>query len=193
MSAPPAPLSALGPAQRHAAVADGFTWRVDGVPAGAWDAPEPVAGWVARDVVRHLVTWSTGFLESGAGARLPAGPAVDDDPAGAWLSHRDAVQALLDDPASEQRVFTNPHTGEMALPVAVDRFYTVDVFLHTWDLARATGQDEHLDEEFCRVLLEGMEPLDELLRSSGQYGPRVDVGADAPVQHRLLGFIGRRP
>ena len=65
--------------------------------------------------------------------------------------------------------------------------------MHTWDLARATGQDERLDPETCAQLLAGMEPIEELLRSSGQYGPRVRVPADADVQTRMLGFIGRNP
>lgn len=38
-----------------------------------------------------------------------------------------------------------------------------------------------------------MEPLDQVLRDSGQYGARVLVPDDAPVQQRLLGFIGRDP
>jgi hypothetical protein len=38
-----------------------------------------------------------------------------------------------------------------------------------------------------------MEPIEELLRSSGQYGPRVPVPGDADVQTRMLGFIGRDP
>jgi hypothetical protein len=38
-----------------------------------------------------------------------------------------------------------------------------------------------------------MEPLDELLRQSGQYGPKVEVPADADVQSRMLAFIGRDP
>ncbi len=38
-----------------------------------------------------------------------------------------------------------------------------------------------------------MEPIDDILRSSGQYGPRVDVPADADVQTRMLAFIGRTP
>lgn len=187
------PLPGLAPAQRHAEVADGFSRRVLGVAADRWEAPAPVEGWVARDVVRHLVTWFPGFLEGGTGTRLPAGPSVDEDPVGAWLTQAAAVQELLDDPASNERVLTNPHLGEVPLPQAVDRFYTADVFMHTWDLARATGQDETLDEDMCRALLEGMRPIDELLRSSGQYGPRVDVPPDAPVQHQLLGFIGRHP
>ena len=31
------------------------------------------------------------------------------------------------------------------------------------------------------------------MRGSGQFGPRVEVPADADVQTRLLAFIGRRP
>ncbi len=46
--------------------------------------------------------------------------------------------------------------------------------MHTWDLARATGQDERLDPDFCAHLLSGMEQMEEVLRSSGQYGPRVE-------------------
>ena len=52
----------------------------------------------------------------------------------------------------------------------IDSFYTADVFMHTWDLARATGQDDRLDPEFCAALLGGMEPMEEIIRSRGD-GP----------------------
>jgi hypothetical protein len=67
------------------------------------------------------------------------------------------------------------------------------VFLHRWDLARATGQDETLDPDKCAEMLAGMLPMDEALRQSGHYGPRVDVPDDANVQTKLLAFIGRTP
>ena len=175
----------------HRQVAGAFTDRVLGTTD--WDAPAPVEGWVARDVVRHLVEWLPGLLEGGAGVTLAAGPSVDDDPVAAWQVHCAAVQDLLDDPATPSKVLTNPHIGEVQLDQAVDRFYTSDVFLHTWDLARATGQDETLDPERCAEMLAGMEPMDEMLRASGQYGPRVEVPADADVQTRLIAFIGRDP
>ena len=181
----------MSAADEHREVATAFTDRVRG--ATDWDAPAPVEGWTARDVVRHLVTWFPGFLEGGAGVVLDRGPSVDDDPVAAWTVHSDAVQALLDDPTTATKVLSNPHIGEVPLDQAVDRFYTGDVFLHTWDLARATGQDETLDAERCAVMLEGMQPMDEVLRASGQYGPKVEVPADADVQTRLLGFIGRDP
>jgi uncharacterized protein (TIGR03086 family) len=181
----------MTPAEEHRRVAAVFSDRVRG--ASDWDAPAPVEGWLARDVVRHLVEWFPAFLEGGAGIRLAAGPSVDVDPVAAWQVHADAVQALLDDPATATKALSNPHVGEVPLDEAVDRFYTSDVFMHTWDLSRATGQDELLDPVKCAALLAGMEPMDELLRASGQYGPRVDLPDGADVQARMLGFIGRDP
>ncbi|WP_433319646.1 TIGR03086 family metal-binding protein [Micromonospora chersina] len=179
------------PAERHRQVAGLFTNRVRGTRS--WDAPAPVTGWTARDVVRHLTEWFPGFLASGAGIDLPKGPSVDEDPVAAWQIHADAVQAVLDDPETAHRHLTNPHLGSLPLAVAIDRFYTSDVFMHTWDLSRATGQDDALDPEFCAELLGGMEQMEEVIRSSGQYGPRVAVPEDADAQTRMLGFIGRDP
>ena len=178
------------PAERHRVVAAGFTARVLG--ATDWDAPAPVSGWRARDVVDHLVEWFPAFLNSATGLTLGDGPSAQEDPVGAWQVHVDAVQRLLDGPDAATP-FRHPMVGEMPLPVAVDRFYISDVFMHTWDLARATGQDERLDEQTCAELLAGMEPIDELLRTSGQYGARVPVPDDADVQTRMLAFIGRDP
>ena len=181
------------PADEHRSVAGVFTDRVRGVAPDAWDNPAPCEGWVARDVVRHLVEWLPAFLKSGADVDLPTGPSVDDDPVAAWEVHSDGVQALLDDPSTSSKVLSNPHIGELPLDKAVDMFYTGDVFLHSWDLARATGQDEILDPAKCSQMLEGMLPMDAVLRSSGHYGPAVEVPADADVQTRLIAFTGRTP
>ena len=180
-------------AEEHRTVAAAFTALVRGVSDGGWEQPAPPEGWVARDVVRHLVEWFPSFLKAGAGVDLPAGPSVDDDPVAAWTVHSDGVQALLDDPATKGLVLSDPHIGDVPLDQAVDRFYTNDVFLHSWDLARATGQDERLDPDKCAAMFEGMLPFDEALRSSGHYGPRVAVPDDADAQTQLLAFIGRRP
>jgi uncharacterized protein (TIGR03086 family) len=183
-------LSDLSPAERHRQIAGAFTDRVNA--AKDWDAPAPVAGWTARDVVRHLVEWLPALLASGSDARLPTGPGVDD-PVAAWQTHCEGVQALLDDPETQGRLLVNPHIGEVPLDQAIDRFYTSDVFMHTWDLARATGQDDRLDPGFCAMLLAGMQSMEDVLRSSGQYGPAVPTPDDADAQTRLVGFIGRDP
>ena len=179
------------PAERHREIAAGFTTRVRAVTD--WDAPSPVAEWKTRDVVRHLVEWFPSFLEHGAGIRLSHGPTADQDPVAAWTVHVDAVQALLDDPASADKVLSNPHIGDVPLPEAIDRFYTTDIFMHTWDLARGAGLDDRLDADECAVLVAGMEPMADVLASSGQYGARVPVPDDADAQTQMLGLIGRDP
>ncbi|WP_382306480.1 TIGR03086 family metal-binding protein [Herbiconiux sp. UC225_62] len=181
------------PAERHRLIAGIFSARVAGVAPDGWDVPSPVAEWTARDVVGHLVGWFPGFLESGSGIALPRGASVADDPVEAWRTQADAIQALLDDPATSERMLRNRHIGDIPLPQAIDQFYTGDVFMHTWDLATATGQDARLDPDFCADLLGGMESIEEVMRASGQYGPRVPVPAGSDVQTRLLGFIGRDP
>jgi uncharacterized protein (TIGR03086 family) len=181
-------LSDLTPAERHRRISGDFTALVRRVVD--WGAPAPVAGWAAEDVVEHLVTWLPGFLSAG-GVALPASPAAT--PAEAWTAHAAAVQALLDDPEQATADFAHEQVGRMPVADAIDRFYTADVFLHSWDLARASGQDVALDPELCAALLAGMEPMDDVLRASGQYGPRVEVPEDADVQTRLVAFIGRDP
>jgi uncharacterized protein (TIGR03086 family) len=187
------PVPTTGPADRHRVVAAAFTATVAGTPEDAWSRPAPPEGWVARDVVRHLLEWFPAFLAAGTGHALPAGASADDEPLAAWTTQAEAVQALLDDPAVAEVVHDLPHLGSLTLAEAVDRIYTTDVFLHRWDLARATGQDESLDPAECERLLAGMEPMDEVLRQSGHYGPRVEVADDAAPQTRLLAFLGRTP
>jgi uncharacterized protein (TIGR03086 family) len=179
-------------AERYRRVAGRFTARLSEVPAGAWDNPAPCAGWVARDVVRHLVEWVPAFFAAADGPALPVGPSIDDDPALAWTTLDAAIQALLDDPAASAMIITHPRAGAHRFDDAIATFVLGDVVVHTWDLARATGLDETLDADVVHDMLVGMEPLDEMLRASGQYGPRVDVTADADEQTRLIAFTGRR-
>jgi hypothetical protein len=42
-------------------------------------------------------------------------------------------------------------------------------------------------------MLAGLQPIDQLLRDSGQYGPRMPVADDASAVDRLMAFIGRDP
>ena len=176
------------PAARHQVVAGEFA-RLVGQTTD-WSAPAPVEGWTARDVVEHLVGWFPLFLDAG-GIQLPPGPEVADDPQAAWQHHADAVRVLVEQRGEES--FTHPYAGTHQLADAVDRFYTADIYMHSWDLARATGQEPRLDEDFATQLLEGMRTMERLMRDSGQYGPAVPVADDAPVVDRLMGFVGRDP
>jgi len=180
-------------AERYRRVARAFTQRVEAVPAGGWARPSPCQGWLASDVVRHLAEWVPAFFADGGGPPLPATPPSHADPAGAWRALDAAIQASLDDPNQAASEIDHSRVGRRRFDEAIDQFVLPDVFIHTWDLARATGQDETLDPGVVHDLLIGMEPLDEMLRASGQYGRRVEVPAAADEQTRLIAFTGRRP
>lgn len=180
-------------AERYRKVAGNLTQVAATVPADAWDRPAPCEGWVARDVIRHMVEWIPAFLQSGADVALPEGPSVDDDPVAAWRALDDGIQCLLDDPTTAARQFDHPRAGRHSVEDAIAIFFLGDVLIHTWDLARATGGDEILDAAEVHRMLEGVEPYDEMLRTSGQYGPRVEVPIDADEQTKLIAFMGRQP
>jgi uncharacterized protein (TIGR03086 family) len=191
MMAEPVNLSQLGFADRHRSVAARFGSLVR---AGTdWTAPSPVSEWTAGDVVRHLIDWFPAFLEAGGVEADDVTPASSEGLADAWDARAAAIQALLDDDAIASSSYTHPFAGTHELGTAIDRFYTADVFMHTWDLARATGGDDRLDPAWSAEMLSGMRPIEELLRSSGHYGPGVEVDEDAEPIDRLMGFIGRDP
>lgn len=180
-------------AERYRRAAARFTDVAAAAPQAAWDNPAPPEGWTARDVVGHLVDWFPPFLAAGANITLPVGPSVDDDPLAAWRVLSDGVQAVLDDPTTSARWFEHAQAGRHPLDQAIGMFMLGDVVLHTWDLARAVGGDDTLEPDEVGPMLSGMEPLDDVLRASGHYGPRVAVADDADAQSRLIAFTGRDP
>ena len=106
------------------------------------------------------------------------------------LRRVDDRRRLLEDPEVASQEFDMP-MGRMSVANAIDMIVTNDVFLHAWDLARATGQDETLDPDEVHRLFQGMEPLDDMLRQSGHYGPKVEPPPGADHTTRLMAFIGR--
>lgn len=178
--------------ERYDRLSARFTQVVVAVPDGAWANDAPCEGWVARDVVRHLVEWVPGFFES-SGVVLGGGPSVDEDAAAAWEALDASIRRNLEDPELAALEFEHGRAGRHTFENAVDTFVTPDVLVHTWDLARATGQDESLDVVEVRRLLAQMEPMDEVLRQSGQFGARVAVPDDADDVTKLIAFTGRQP
>ena len=81
----------------------------------------------------------------------------------------------------------------MISPATVDRIYTTDIFMHTWDLARATGQDDRLDPASPARSSRAWSRWRRSCAVPGSSASRVPVPDDADAQTRLLGFIGRDP
>lgn len=178
-------------ADRFRRVAGRFGDRVREVSPRAWQNPAPCAGWTTRDVVVHLVEWVPSVIGR-AGVSFEGMPVATEDPVGAWEELARRLQEALEDEEVAGRSFDVGPPGQMQVAQAIDMLVTPDVLVHTWDLARAAGLDERIDADLAAQALAGMEPMDQALRDSGHYGPRVPVAAEASVQTRLLAFTGRQ-
>ena len=177
--------------ERYQRITSQFADRVRAVPLGAWDNPSPCEGWTARDVVGHLTGWIPGFFGP-QGLEFPPVPSVQDDPVAAWETVQATLAEALTDPALAARTIETPFSTQ-SLAETIDMIVTGDVFTHTWDLARATGQDERLDPDQLQLMIAAMGAMpEEALRADGMFGPPIEVSAAADDQTKFLAYLGRR-
>ena len=80
----------------------------------------------------------------------------------------------------------------MTMEDLIGRLLCNDTVVHTWDLARATGQNETLDSAAVTIVFEGIRPADEAIRGDGGFGPKIEPEPDANEQTRFLNFLGRQ-
>lgn len=152
--------------------------------------PTPCAEWDVQALLDHMVG-GTEYLRAAMEGRPPVPPSATT-PAD-YRSGVATVLAELAEPGALSRVCTAPLGFEWSVGEAVAGTF-MDVLIHTWDLARATGQDEQLDPRLVEACIALFLPeMPERGRQAGLVGPAVDVGADAPPQARLLGAMGRTP
>jgi uncharacterized protein (TIGR03086 family) len=176
---------------RYQRVADGFGRRLGGVTTEAWGLPTPCTDWTVRQLVTHVVDTHRRVL-----ATLPGGEFVAvgaDEPLDvAFAEAAAAVSAALADPARATTVVGGLF-GEQPFEKLVGRLLCADTLVHTWDLARATGQDEVLDAGAVADASRFLTPIDEAIRRPGGFAPKVEPAPGADTQTELLNFCGRRP
>ena len=68
----------------------------------------------------------------------------------------------------------------------------LDVLIHGWDLAVASGQDATLDPDLIEACWEVVAPQADMLRASGMFGHEVGTQDGADEATRLLALLGRR-
>ncbi|MGP3977692.1 TIGR03086 family metal-binding protein [Streptomyces sp. 8N114] len=193
-------------ADRYAQLADAFLARVREVPADRWDAKSPCQGWTARDVVAHVINGHRGILAAVHGTSpspahgvavspMAEAPAVEPgaDLAAAFLDCRTHMLAMLRDPASAARPLPGGPLGPVPVEQAVDVIGSLELLGHTWDLARATGGDEILDQDAVTRTHQALLPHHAELLATGAFDESVPAPADADAQTTFLCFIGRRP
>ncbi|MBI2706434.1 MAG: TIGR03086 family protein [Actinobacteria bacterium] len=181
----------------HAQALEHTRGIVQAVTAGGLAEATPCAGWDVADLLNHVVSGNlwVGPLVGGqtideVGDRFD-GDVIGDEPAKAYAESAAIASAAF------------RAEGAMAAPVAVSygpvpgsiycghRF--IDVLVHGWDLAKATGHDTTLPPDLVLACIAVVKPQAELLTGSGAFGSKIAVDDGADPQTTLLAMLGREP
>lgn len=188
-------MSAADIASLHRQALDATRRVVAGVTDDQWPLPTPCQGWTVHDLANHIVAGNLWAAELGSGRSIAeVGSALDGDMLGT-----DPVDAYDRSAALAAAVFEAP--GALDSPCAVSygpvpgsvyaghRF--IDVLVHGWDLATATGQATALDPQLVDACWEVLRPQLAPLQSSGAFGVARAARADDSPQQSLLSALGR--
>ncbi|HEY2813001.1 MAG TPA: TIGR03086 family metal-binding protein [Acidimicrobiales bacterium] len=180
----------------HRRALDATAQIVDRIDAGQLDHPTPCESYDVRGLLNHVVSgnwWVQPLVQGTTIAEVGDkydGDLVDDDPSGAYRASAAAAADAFEAEGAMQApvgVSYGPVPGEV---YAGHRL--IDVLIHGWDLAVATGQERTLDPELVEACWDVVRPQAEMLKGSGAFGTEVSVADDADSQTRLLALLGRR-
>jgi uncharacterized protein (TIGR03086 family) len=155
------------------------------------DRPTPCGDWRVRDLAAHLVATPGRFLqmERGEDVDWSTTPPLPEE---SWAA---VFRADADDLIHHWHQHGGGDHGadrDDEDPGGAD-FQSAELAVHTWDLVRATGQQQPLDGE---VAERGLALMQQGLTDDNRgaaFGPEVDADRDAPPYDRLVAFAGRDP
>ncbi len=162
-----------------------------------WELPTPCDEWDVRELVNHVIVGNLWAAELASGRTIDdVGDRLDGDhtrPDALGAYDRSATAAAdafdaegaLDAPCA---VSYGPVPGSV---YAGHRF--IDVLIHGWDIATATGQPAVLDPHLVDACWKVVEPQLDQLQASTMFGdaPAAPPGDD-PLA-KLLAVLGRQP
>ena len=166
---------------------------VAGIRADQWPTPTPCTELDVHGVLNHLVRGNLLFAAIVGGEPRPVLGAdhLGDDPLAAYQRAAAQLREAFAAPGVLESVYEAPFgTGPGAVLVHVR---IVEVLVHGWDLARATGQPaEFPDDVAGRALARSRQRLTTRPQGPGApFAAEVPVPQEAPAVDRLAGFLGR--
>lgn len=177
---------------------DFFSQRVHAARDADWSRPSPCAGWSARDVLGHVgavTAFGTGLLRGEEMAWTPSdeppGHAVTGDPVAYWDALVDPARIAVEN-ADLSEVIDTP-MGRRSVAEGLS-FPAIDLFVHGWDLAAATGEPVDIPADAIAFTHATLDPLPQnMMRSPQVFGPAVELPPGASSSDAFLAWTGRDP
>lgn len=178
--------------------------RIAGIGATPWTAKTPCSEWVLRQLVNHLIGIPVVLARTAAGERLTPEEfspdvmaeidRVGEDPRTSFDAEAAAALSVCAQPGALAGVCVMAR-GEVPTAVLA-KLAASDCLVHSWDVARATGQDAAIPTDLAEFALEFMRSFVSPNARGAQFShfaPPVAVGDDASATDRLVAFLGRQP
>jgi uncharacterized protein (TIGR03086 family) len=169
---------------------------LDGVQPEQWNAPTPCSEWDVRQIANHITgenLWAAELFQGktveDVGSRLD-GDLTGSDPAQAYRSSMLAAKAVVQAPGAMERTCHLSFGDFSGADYASQLF--MDTLIHSWDIAKATGQDARLDPKLVEACLPITEEITRQFRGAGVFGEDLTAAAAADPQARLLALVGRQ-
>ncbi|MFI8003086.1 TIGR03086 family metal-binding protein [Streptomyces sp. NPDC086010] len=176
---------------------DAIRAAVAGVPADGWHLRTPCDAWDVTQVLQHTIGDQAAYTSKITGG---AGPSYDPfDPSGTLDGDPSApLEAAL---AGSADAFGSVDPSDTAVPVPIPPFElpaelavhaaALDLVIHAWDIAVATGGPSPLTPSLARALRPVADALAEPLRGFA-FGPAIEPAPGADAAASLLNHLGRR-
>jgi uncharacterized protein (TIGR03086 family) len=163
-----------------------------------YQAPTPCPDYSVRQLARHLVAVARRITASARGDNpfsLPsfADEVPDGDWAGAWEAAVREAHAAWSDPGI---LSATRSVGFATVPgAAAAVIYTTEFTIHTWDLAKATGQQPAWNPPVLGPSVAAMRHAVPAEPRGGAvpFGPVIEVPPGAPAIDQLVAWYGRQP
>lgn len=168
---------------------------IDAVEPDDLDLPTPCPEYDVRTLQGHLlsVVGRINLALTGGNALDIPSVTTTTDVMGTWKERRARLDlTLADDSVLHQTCKLPWGTLPGAAAIAA---YTGELTTHSWDLAKATGRLDRLDDDLATSLLPLVQQFIPAEPRGGHvpFGPVVPVPDDAPPYDRLAAWQGRRP
>jgi len=180
----------------HDRALEATTRIVGNVDRAQFARTTPCSEFDVRALLNHMIGGNHRFVKIAAGEPgddVPAGgDYVRDEALTPYRESATAVSHAWSDPALLEKIVHLPfgdYPGSFAIGI-----HTVEVIVHGWDLAQATGQPSELDAALRTVAWQNCKDIDESFRGPGApFGPVVEAPAGATDTQRLMAWLGRAP
>jgi len=172
----------------------GINKIISGIKQDQIDTQTPCSEWKVKDLMEHLIGGAS-HLNAAMGDAGSDAPSSEGDVAKLAANYSSVIADLLQkasNPSALEAQVATP-AGEMSAGQFIG-ILSLDNLVHTWDLAKATGQDTALDPALTEACYGMFVPgLIDMARPHGAFGPAVSVPDSASTQDKLLGYTGRQP